>query len=78
MGDVLLFRWCFACSNWRVCVGTNVMYAVGFGKEYLSGSLSMRSMVHAEGKSCLGRRTGWINRGRRFCFGFFFLYVSGS
>ena len=31
MRDVLLFRWCFACSIW--CGGgTNVVYADGFGK----------------------------------------------
>ena len=29
--------------------GTNVLYAVGFGKESLPGSLLTSSMVHVEG-----------------------------
>jgi hypothetical protein len=40
--------------------GNNVMCVVGFGKESLSRSLSMSSMVHVEGIFCLGRRGGEI------------------
>ena len=36
--------------------GTNIVYAVGFEKESLSGSLSTSSMVHVEGMFNLGRR----------------------
>ena len=34
--------------------GTNVVHAVGFGKESLSGSLSTISMVHMKGMICFG------------------------
>ena len=59
MGDIILFRWYFAYSSWRVG-GTNVVYAIEFGKHSLSGSLSMSSMVHVEGMFCLGRRGGEV------------------
>ncbi len=36
--------------------GTNVVYAAGFGKESLSGSLSTSSMVHVEVLFYQGRR----------------------
>jgi hypothetical protein len=59
MGDVFLFRGCFAYSRW--CGGgSNVVYAVGFGKESLFGSLSTSSMVRAEGMFCRERRGGEI------------------
>jgi hypothetical protein len=34
------------------------MYAVGFGKESMSGSFLMSSMMHVEDIICLGRRVG--------------------
>jgi hypothetical protein len=44
--------------------GTNkVVYDVGFGKESLSGSISMSSMNNIEGMCCLARRGGYMNDG---------------
>jgi len=40
--------------------GGSVVYAVGFGKKSMFGSLSTSSMVHAEGMFCQGRRGGEI------------------
>ena len=52
------------CLFHLVCVcgwgGTNVVHAVGFGKESLFGSLLMSSMAHVEGILCMGRRGGEI------------------
>ena len=57
------------CLFQMVRGGTNVMYAIGFGKETLFGSLSMSSMVHEEGMFCLGRQSGEIGDGRSdLCF----------
>jgi len=39
------------------------VYAVGFGKESLPGSLSTSSMVHVKDMFCLGRRGGEIGDG---------------
>ncbi len=39
------------------------MCVAGFGKEFLSGSLSTSSMMHVEGMFCLGRRCGEIGDG---------------
>ena len=46
-----------------VRVGTNVVCAIGFGKECLSGCLSMTSMVLVECIVCMGRRGGEIRDG---------------
>ena len=44
--------------------GAIVMYVVGFGKEFMSRSLSISSMVHVEGiMLCLGRRDGEMGDG---------------
>ncbi len=40
--------------------GSNVIYAVGFGKESLIGLLSMSSMVHVESVFFMARRGGEI------------------
>ena len=39
------------------------MHVVGFGKESLSRSLSIRSMLHVEGMLCLERHYGEIGDG---------------
>ena len=56
--------------------GTDVMYVVGFGKESLSDSLLMSSMVHVKG-IFLSMEARWRNRGRRFGPGVMF-FMSGS
>jgi hypothetical protein len=43
--------------------GNNVVYAVGYGKESLAGSLLTSSMLHVEGMFCIGRRGGEIGDG---------------
>jgi hypothetical protein len=43
--------------------GTIVIYNVGDGKESLSRSLSMSSIVHVDGMFCLGRQGGEIGDG---------------
>jgi hypothetical protein len=42
---------------------SEMVHEVSFGKESLSGSLSMSSMEHKEGMVCLGKRSGEIGGG---------------